>query len=660
MSDFRAIGGVTATLQTLLVDRMELPDGMNAVPVTVGPPPFSTSDANPHQEGASVNLFLYRVTENGYLQNQEIPGRSASSGYGHPPLSLNLHYLVTGYGNVEVQVNGAAAFDDTNAHFVLGSAMRVLHDVPIVTDSLTTTRPPSGLLVLHESLRDEFERIRLSLEPLTLEDVTKVWTALALRYRLSAAYCVNVVQIESRRPRTFPRPVGRPASPTQPPLPTDPPGPGPWVQAITIQTPTVTDLRVRRVGSPDELQFPYAAVLDTIVLRGTSLAGPETNVAFGDLVVPASFASPLRVEAVIPDASISGSGAIPPERRLQPGVRTARVIARNPQVPLHAIPSNAAVFMLVPAVDPATLGYAAGPPRTLTINGSRLAGTGPGGEVVIGRSSVPRSAYISESESTLVVPIPASLPARGVHVVVGDQLTTDPVVLGAGPHTLRIKVGPGAGTVGSRTRTLPPSLPLAEVAAIVESMIHDAAPAGPTPDLRFLDARVVLWDKRLLIVPGDPTTAIVVDSPVGSTFAGDLKLTPPPPQPPGASSAFLSGVLGSPPALSAVLPRFQLTIGAAGPVVIEAIKATSLDALAVDLEAKINALGAAEFSGAMVAAIHGQLLLIPGAAGVVSCDPLAGIDERTVAELQLHAQFAVRVRVNGAESIDLATVELPQ
>jgi Pvc16 N-terminal domain len=659
VSDFRAIGGVTATLQTLLVDRMELPDGMTAVPVTIGPPPFSVTDANPHREEARLNLFLYRVTENGYLQNQEIPGRSASSGYGHPPLSLNLHYLVTGYGNQEIQLNGAAAFDDTDAHFVLGSAMRVLHDVPIVTDSLTTTRPPSGMLVLHESLRDEFERIRLSLEPLTLEDVTKVWTALALRYRLSAAYCVNVVQIESRRPRVFPRPVGRPASPTQPPLPTDPPGPGPWVQAITIQTPTITELRVRRVGSTDEQPFPYAAIGDTIVLRGTSLANPETSVAFGDLVVPASFASPLLVEAVIPDVSIAGAGTIPPERRLQPGVRTVRVIANNPQVPHGAVPSNEAVFMLVPAVNPATLAYAAGPPRTLTIDGSRLAGTGPGGEVVIGRSSVPRSAYVSESESQLVVPVPSSLPTRGVHVVIGDPLTTDPVTLGAGPHTLRIKIGPGPGTVGSRTRTLPSSLPLAEVAAIVESMIHDAAPAGSTPDLRFLDARVLLWNTRLLVLPGDLTSPIVIDSPVGSTFADDLKLTAAP-QPAGASSAFVSGSLGSPPPLSAVLPRFQLTIGGAGPVVIDAIKATSLDALAIDLQAKINAFGPAEFAGATVAAIHGQLLLIPGAAGVVSCDPLPAIDERTVAELQLHALFSVRVRVNGAESIDLATVELPQ
>ena len=163
--------------------------------------------------------------------------------------------------------------------------------------------------------------------------MTKVWTALALRYRLSAAYVVNVVQIESRRPRTFPRAVGQPASATIPPLPTDVPGPGPWIYALTIQVPTITEVGVRRLGDTVEQPFPYARIDDTLVLHGRSLAGPQTSIVFGDLIVPATFASPLRVEAPIPDASIPGSGAIPAERQLQPGVRSVRVLTRDPHIP---------------------------------------------------------------------------------------------------------------------------------------------------------------------------------------------------------------------------------------------------------------------------------------------------------------------------------------
>ena len=50
MSDFRGIGGTSATLKTLLTDRMELPDGIASVPVTIGPPPFSSKDVDPRQE----------------------------------------------------------------------------------------------------------------------------------------------------------------------------------------------------------------------------------------------------------------------------------------------------------------------------------------------------------------------------------------------------------------------------------------------------------------------------------------------------------------------------------------------------------------------------------------------------------------------------------
>src|SRR5438876_7252742 len=133
MSDFRAIGGVSTTLRALLMDRMEMPDGLSSVPVTVGLPPFTSKDNEPHKEDPRLNVFLYRVTENGFLQNQEIPGRSPAGAYGHPPLSINLHYLITAYGNLEVaSVNGGLIFDDTTAHFLLGSAMRVLHDVPIL------------------------------------------------------------------------------------------------------------------------------------------------------------------------------------------------------------------------------------------------------------------------------------------------------------------------------------------------------------------------------------------------------------------------------------------------------------------------------------------------------------------------------------------------
>jgi hypothetical protein len=653
MSDFRAIGGVSATLKALLSDRMELPDFVAAAPVTIGLPPFSSKDTDPHNEGPRVNIFLYRVTENGYLQNQEIPGRGAPSAYGHPPLSLNLHYLITAYGNTELPTV-PPTFDDTTAQLLLGSAMRVLHDVPVVTESVVSVKPPSGTMVLDASLRGEFEHVKLSIEPLTLEDITKVWTATALRFRLSASYVANVVQIESRRSRRFPRPVGQPISPITPPLPSDPPSPGPMVYVLTIQTPTVTDLRIRRLGLTTEEPFPYAKIGDTLVLRGTSLFGPATNVAIGELAVPASGAAGDRVEATIPDAAIPGAGPIPPDLQLQPGVHTVKVTVSDPLVPQSAFTSNETALMLVPGVDPALLTYAGGPPRAITIHGTRLISPAPGGETVIGRSAVSRRAYISATPLQLVVPIPDTLPARSVHTLIGQVLPPS-IPLGGGAQQLNITIG---GTMRTVTANLTSPLARSAAARIVAGLIHDAAATAIPPDRRFTEARVGLWKDRLLIVSGGLVNAISIASPVGLTFAADLGLTTP--QPPGATTALVSGVLGSPPPLTSPSPRVTLTVGAQPPIVVAVSRSTSLAALADDLQAAINAIGGpAEYLNARVATTGSQLLIVPGAAGAVIFSAAPG-DATTVIELQLQAKFAVRVRVNGAESIDPAVVALPQ
>ncbi len=649
MSDFRAIGGVSATLQTLLGDRMEWPDGIPSAPITIGPPPFSALDVNPRLEPPRVNLFLYRVTENGFLQNQEIPGRGTGSGFGHPPLSLNLHYLLTAYGNEEV-VGQTTVFDDSHAQFLLGSAMRVLHDLPAVTPNLATVRPPSGGVILHESLRDDFEQVKTTLEPLTLDDLSKIWTALGLRMRLGASYVVNVVQIESRRRRTFPRPVGQPASPTMPPLPTDAPAPGPMIYVFPIQTPTITEVRVRRPGDTVEQSIAYARIGDTLVLRGTSIFAPITSVAFGDVEVPASFAGPDRVEAVVPDATIAGLGPIPPERQLQPGVRTARIILRDPMVPGARFSSNEAPFMLVPAVNPATLAYAAGPPRTLTIQGTRLIGTSPGGETVIGRASIVRAAYASATPTQITVPIPDLLPARDVHLLLGGPLP-DPITLGPGAQILQITIG---GVLRTATANLSGTIARSSAAAIVAGLIHDALPTDP----HFTGARVDLWHDRLLVVPGGLVSAVTITSPAGLTFAADLGLTAA--QPPGATAALVSGSLASPLLITAPAPQVRLTIGAQPPITVPVPAASSLAALADSLQATITGIGGpAEYLNAQVAVTGDQLLVIPGAAGTVVFDATPA-DSTTAGQLQLRARFAVRVRVNNAESIDQASVELPQ
>jgi hypothetical protein len=197
MASFTAIAAVSRTLQTLLLDRMS-----TAVTVTLAPPDITVSGVG----GARVNLYLMQVIENAALKNQEIPGKGYPAAYGHPPLSLDLRFLMTTYSGTEDQPTA-----DLNAQTILGDAMRVFNDFGNRVDQLKITNPAAGLVgdpVLDPDLAGEFERIKLVLHPTTLDDITKVWSAVSgTNFRRSVVYEVTVVQIETPAPRVSPKPV---------------------------------------------------------------------------------------------------------------------------------------------------------------------------------------------------------------------------------------------------------------------------------------------------------------------------------------------------------------------------------------------------------------------------------------------------------------------
>jgi len=63
--------------------------------------------------------------------------------------------------------------------------------------------------------------------------------------------------------------------------------------------------------------------------------------------------------------------------------------------------------------------------------------------------------------------------------------------------------------------------------------------------------------------------------------------------------------------------------------------------------------------GAIVAVLGTQLLILPGAATKLAFGTTSS-DATSVLLLQLHGLYNVRVRVNGSDSIDDISVELPQ
>ncbi len=170
MSLSTAVGMVSESLRNLLVGGMFVKP---AVPVTILAPDESGGDRR-------INLFLYKVHENAALKNMDWQvKRGEPDRLVPPPLSLNLFYLMTAYAPNDPQTG------NSTAHEIFGDAMRVFYENAIV---------PQGYLV--EGLKDARERVRIMLNSLDLEELSKVWSTFTQPFRLSVLYEVSVVQLD--------------------------------------------------------------------------------------------------------------------------------------------------------------------------------------------------------------------------------------------------------------------------------------------------------------------------------------------------------------------------------------------------------------------------------------------------------------------------------
>lgn len=353
MSTYKAIRAVSSTLKNLLTGEME----DQPVSVTLLPPDVPPTMAS----GNRINLYLYLVTENGYLKNQEIPGQGYPSSYGHPPLSLNLHYLMTGYSSSDTSDER-----DLTAQETLGDGMRVLHDFAIITK----TSP-----YLDPELQNEFERIKIVLQPASLDEFAKIWTALPqANFRCSVAYNVTVIQIESELPRTIALPVKTRR-----------------LHMSLSKRPQITSVYRTPVLPGDLIGDSRAAVGQSLTITGTGFSAPRTWVQLGDLDPIGVNPQPDgNILITVPDAQYPPDfnhplpRPIPAAQQLQPGPQFVQVLVQWPSegveggldagttfIEAASQYSNQSVFMLVPGIS--SINPVAGTSATiLTVNGTRL------------------------------------------------------------------------------------------------------------------------------------------------------------------------------------------------------------------------------------------------------------------------------------------------
>jgi hypothetical protein len=237
MSNSAAIAAVTASIRNLLFTGVSA-----AVPgavISTRPP----DKVRPDSQGNFVNVFLYQTSVDAAWRNQNLPEQTRPGEDGRPPLPLSLYYLVTAYGDND---------DEIVSHRMLGRAMGVLHDHPVLDRAEIAAALPES------DLGDQVERVRITLQPMSVEEMSKLWTTFQTQYRISAAYQACVVLIESTLSGRAPVPVlGR----------GDANDTGPVAQgSVDSPLPAIDSIL------PPESQ-PSAVLGDEVVLAGRNLGG---------------------------------------------------------------------------------------------------------------------------------------------------------------------------------------------------------------------------------------------------------------------------------------------------------------------------------------------------------------------------------------------------
>jgi hypothetical protein len=166
------------------------PDAIGTMVVTLNnPEELSETD----KEG--VSIWLYLVERDGETLNQP-PRRIAADRMLRRPLPLRLHYLITPQVNHLLRDKGSEL-----EQLILGKILQIFHDEASLSGAH-----------LVDTLSGQPLEFFVRLEPLSLEQITRVWEALDRPYQLCVSYEVSVVPIDSAAEAT----VGMPVDVVQP------------------------------------------------------------------------------------------------------------------------------------------------------------------------------------------------------------------------------------------------------------------------------------------------------------------------------------------------------------------------------------------------------------------------------------------------------------
>lgn len=182
MSEYSVIHSVGETLKSLIWENRDI---VISDPNLLGntddqrisfEPPFKLFK-DTEENNIFLSLYLYRIMENADMKNRRLEPQQNNSFLKYPPLFLNLFYLIT-----------PLAKEAKHNHSLLGKVMQIFHDNGIIKGS-----------ELKGVLANTNTELRLILNPISMEDITKLWSSFLRPYHLSVSYEVKVIEIDSER-----------------------------------------------------------------------------------------------------------------------------------------------------------------------------------------------------------------------------------------------------------------------------------------------------------------------------------------------------------------------------------------------------------------------------------------------------------------------------
>lgn len=178
MSDYVVIADVGDTLKKILWEKMKTDPKI--YPDIIGSEDDITLSSPEEMEAGDtkkLSLFLYQITENPHLKNQEMESTDSAT-LKYVPLPLVLFYLIT-----------PKTDDSKKDHILLGKVMQIFHDNAIVKGS-----------ILQGSLAGTMEELRVVLYSLPFDEMISLWESFSQKsFKLSVCYQVTPVKIDSTR-----------------------------------------------------------------------------------------------------------------------------------------------------------------------------------------------------------------------------------------------------------------------------------------------------------------------------------------------------------------------------------------------------------------------------------------------------------------------------